>query len=434
MGFLRSCQSVFCFTFLLMAGAEAVPSVAPFYQEVSKIKPEGRLGEIVKKEKITTPVQGAEAWRIAYISSDIDNRLTIATALVVAPASTGADRKVVAWGHGTTGTAQNNGPSQQENPAVPLNEYFLIGGNASTDYGLPALESFIRSGYVVVGTDYQGLGGGGRHQYSVALTNGRDIINSVRAISSEGIGGAGKTAVAIGWSQGGGAVLSMASDQDYLEQKGTASDEVLFKGFVALAPDDLAVVIGDQPLDQAAAERIMKDLMGQFSKNLADFTHYIMALWGTQAAFPDQLSLTDVFTEEGARVFDEILSNKGVHAASDTIRFNFGDHFSSLLKSPAVNTIAWANALKKGSVPPLRPVAPVVIYFGTHDVVVPPEMGKLYQEQMCRQGALVERVQLPGEQSHFTTPGAAEEMYVKWIADRFEGKPILNACQINKIQ
>ena len=53
---------------------------------------------------------------------------------------------------------------------------------------------------------------------------------------------------------------------------------------------------------------------------------------------------------------------------------------------------------------------------------------KLYQEQMCSKGAQIERVQLPGEQSHFTTPGAAKAMFVQWIADRFADKPLQNPC------
>lgn len=178
-----ACGLIFSFEVAL-----ATPSVAPFYQEAAKIKPEGKLGQIVLKEQIATQIPHADAWKIAYISSDVNNKQTIATALVVAPKGASEDRPVIAWAHGTTGTAQNNGPSQEENPAVPLNEYFLIGGNSSTDYGLPAVVKFIAAGYIVVGTDYQGLGGGGRHQYALAVTNGRDVINSVRAVSSEKLG------------------------------------------------------------------------------------------------------------------------------------------------------------------------------------------------------------------------------------------------------
>ena len=80
----------------------------------------------------------------------------------------------MAWAHGTTGAAQNCGPSQVLNPAKDLNEYFLLDGDSWTDYGLQSLEAFIKEGYVVVGTDYQGLGGGGRHEYAVAASQARE--------------------------------------------------------------------------------------------------------------------------------------------------------------------------------------------------------------------------------------------------------------------
>ena len=135
----------------------------------------------------------------------------------------------------------------------------------------------------------------------MAVTNGRDVINSVRAVSSEKLGGAGKTSVAVGWSQGGGAILAMASDRDYIAQKGTASDGIVFKGFVGLAPDDVATELGDKPIDQAAADKIMSALSAQFSVDMLNFAHYTMSVWGTQAAYPEQLKLTDIFTVEGAR-------------------------------------------------------------------------------------------------------------------------------------
>lgn len=40
---------------------ETTPSVSLFYQEVAKIKPQGQLGQVVKKEEIFTPIPGAKA-------------------------------------------------------------------------------------------------------------------------------------------------------------------------------------------------------------------------------------------------------------------------------------------------------------------------------------------------------------------------------------
>ena len=105
------------------SAAIADPVVPPFYQSVMTMKAEGRLGELIKQEKIDTPVAGAQAWRIAYISSDVAGNKTIATGIVVAPTgdAPAGGRPVISWSHGTTGTAQNCSPSQVLSPARPLN-------------------------------------------------------------------------------------------------------------------------------------------------------------------------------------------------------------------------------------------------------------------------------------------------------------------------
>ncbi len=413
------------------AGAQV--SLPPFYAAASKMTPNGKLGQVIKKEEIKTSVPGARAWRIAYVSSDIANRKTIATGLVVAPTGKAPKngRPVVAWAHGTTGTAESCGPSQVINPAVPLNEYFLVGGKSWTDYGLPAVEEFVKAGYVVVGTDYQGLGGGGRHQYVVSVTQAHDAIDSIRAAGDLKETGAGKKALVYGWSQGGATVLAAASSGAYVSRKGTAFDGVDIVGFVALAPADIAVLAPKEALTPASAEEMLQTLFKSFSADVFNFTHMVMNLWGTQAAYPDTLKLTDLFTDEGAKVIDEIVSNKCMHSASDTVNFVYGSGFSSLMKAKPDNAMAWATAMLAGSVPDEKPIAPVIIFWGTHDTVVPPVMGELYREQMCGKGANVTRVQLPGEQTHFSTPGASQPFFVPWVADRFASRPLENGCAAN---
>ncbi|WP_096673105.1 lipase family protein [Polynucleobacter meluiroseus] len=408
----------------------ADPPVAAFYESVGKMTPSGKLGQVLKQEKITTSVKGAQAWRIAYISSDMAERKTLSTALVVAPLGTkpAAGRPILVWAHGTTGTAQNCGPSQILNPVVPLNEYFLLGGNSWTDYGLPSVEEFINEGYVLIATDYQGLGGGGVHQYGVAGTQSKDLINAVRAASSLKDTGAGKKAIAYGWSQGGGAVLAAASQPDYLAQKGTAADGIEFAGFIALAPYDEGILLPRGEMDQVRSQKVMAGMTQSFTSDILGFAHFSMALYGTQAAFP-QLRLSDLFSDEGAKAVKEIYTNKCVHAAADTLVFNYGKEFTKLLKAQPDNTLPWIQAIIKGSIPPVKPVAPVVIYWGTKDTTEPPIQGKLYQEQMCQLGGNVDRQQLPGEQTHFTTPGSAAPFYQAWIKDRLAGKPASNNCE-----
>jgi pimeloyl-ACP methyl ester carboxylesterase len=300
-------------------------------------------------------------------------------------------------------------------------------GNSWTDFGIPNGQEFIDQGYVVVATDYQGLGGGGKHQYAVAGTNGRDVINSARAASSMTEIGAGKKTVIYGWSQGGGATIAAAGLLDYQAQQGTAADNLEYLGFVALAPEDLAAVLPKAPVDPAGADKLMKEFTQANVPNVFLFGHFMMGLWGTQAAYPD-LKLTDVLTDEGAKVADQLSNNKCVHVMADTFNYTYGENYKSLLKPQASNSSAWLQAFVDGSVKPVKPVAPVVIYWGTKDTVIPPVMHELYQKQMCSLGANVGRVQLPGEQTHFTTPGVSAPLYLEWVKDRINGKPLANGC------
>ena len=408
-------------------------ALPPFYAALATVSPDKPLGTVVAQEAVATSIPGAEAWRIAYISSDVLEKKTLSTALVIAPkgAPPAAGRPIMAWAHGTTGTAQNCGPSQVEDPAQDLNLYYMIGGTSWTDFGVPAATDFIAKGYVLVATDYQGLGGGGgKHQYAVAATQARDIINSVRAIGAMGLSGGAKKAVAYGWSQGGGAVLAAASLGDYIKATGTASDGVDFIGFVALAPQEVEVLIPPGSTDPTAANKLLPELATSFSASINNFAHYAMTMWATAQAFPE-LKLTDIFTDDGAKILDEVFSKKCMHPGADTLTFNLGDSYKSLLKPQPDNAPAWVQRLIDGSTAPDQPVAPVMIYFGDKDVTNDPVMGKLYQERRCAKGANVGRVQLPGEQNHFTTPAASQPLYMPWVEDLFAGKPAANGCPAN---
>lgn len=412
----------------------AMPDFGPvdmgsFYQTLPNVNPQDKLGKLIKVEKIETTTQNAEAWKIAYVSSDVLGNKTIATGIVVAPkeAAPASGRPIMAWAHGTTGTAQTCGPSQILNPAQPLNQYFLMNGNSWTDFGIPALNEFIKAGYVIVATDYQGLGGGGKHQYTVSVTQAQDVINSIRAAKELKEAGAGDKAIVYGWSQGGGATITAAGLTDYVHSADAINNQFEIVGFVAMAPYDVAVAFPDSLKTNEQAKNAMQKLSDSFSANIFNFTHYAQNLWGMTAAFPD-LKLDDVLTPEGVSVANDVMLRKCMHVASDTINFTYSNTYKQLLRKDINHPMAWVEAYRKSSAAPTKPMAPVIIYWGTEDKTVPPIMGKLYYEQMCKLGGNVTRVQLPGKQSHFTTPGSAEPFYVKWVADRFAGVQAESGC------
>lgn len=296
---------------------------------------------------------GSKAWRIAYVSSDTAGRRTVVTGLITAPNSPAPQggRPLLAWAHGTTGTARRCGPSQLPQPAQPLNQYLLPSGTSYSDFGLPAMETFIKRGYVIVATDYQGLGGPGDHQYAQPTTNGRDVINSLRAARSFQPAAAGQRAVIYGWSQGGGATIGAAGLGDYAKSKdAVAPIDIL--GFVAMAPEDVAMALPQGIDSEQKAIQALQALNKQMGGNVFNFTHLAMLYWGLAAAQPG-LSLNDLFTPEAVGSINSIMRRKCMHELSASFSYSYGNSYKTMLNSTPGNALAWINAIKKLS-PALR--------------------------------------------------------------------------------
>ena len=113
------------------------------------------------------------------------------------------------------------------------------------------------------------------------------------------------------------------------------------------------------------------------------------------------------------------MRRKCVHVLFDTLKFSYEDNYKSLLNPRPANALAWAQGIVQGAGTNHKSLAPVMIYWGTNDTVAPLIMGKLYQDRMCALGANVTRIQLTGEQTHFTTPRAFKVISTFYRQKRF---------------
>jgi hypothetical protein len=79
---------------------------------------------------------------------------------------------VISWAHGTTGIADQCAPSRDSaaNPAHGL-----------IAYAYPLLQRWLKAGYAVVRTDYEGLGTPGAHPYLIGRSEGYGMLDAVRA-------------------------------------------------------------------------------------------------------------------------------------------------------------------------------------------------------------------------------------------------------------
>src|SRR3954447_6295198 len=121
---------------------------------------------------------------------------------------------ILTWAHGTTGIADICAPTR-----APL----------AVSYVKDPLGAFLKAGFAVVSTDYQGLGTPGTHLYLVGKEEGRSVLDIVRA-ARQLDPRLGKRVVIAGHSQGGHAALWAAA----LAPKWTPELDV--KGTVAYAP------------------------------------------------------------------------------------------------------------------------------------------------------------------------------------------------------
>jgi fermentation-respiration switch protein FrsA (DUF1100 family) len=127
---------------------------------------------------------------------------------------------VITWAHGTTGVADACAPSRN-NASSPATAYI--------SYIYPDLNAWLRAGYAVVQTDYQGLGTPGKHPYLVGEAEGRSVLDIVTA-AQQLDPKISKRFLISGHSQGGQSALFAAGEAASWVPK------LKLRGTVAFAP------------------------------------------------------------------------------------------------------------------------------------------------------------------------------------------------------
>jgi hypothetical protein len=136
--------------------------LTPFYTP-----PEGELGaagDVIRTEPLGANVPGATASRMLYVSQRPDGSAAVSGAMVFVPDTPAPEggRPVVAWAHGTLGMGEQCAPSRGDKPLGDTDNW---------------LDSMMSQGWVVVATDYVGLGTPGPELYLVGEAEARDVVN-----------------------------------------------------------------------------------------------------------------------------------------------------------------------------------------------------------------------------------------------------------------
>lgn len=199
------------------------PSGLGFYKPPKKMPT--AHGKLIWQRKAggLVPLKSASSTRLVlYTTKSASGKMVAASGSVSFPKGKAPKGgwPLITWGHSTTGIADKCAPSR-----------IVKGGpvQEGITYINPVLNGWLRAGYAVARTDFQGLGTPGVHPYIHGVSAGRDMLDIARAARLIGPKVSKKYLIG-GHSQGGQAALFAAG----LAKKWTP--ELRLRGSAVYAP------------------------------------------------------------------------------------------------------------------------------------------------------------------------------------------------------
>lgn len=345
--------------------------------------PEGTPGELIWAEEVDAPAD-ATAWKVLYHSESIEGDDIAVSGVVVAPDGEAPDggRPVVTWAHGTVGLADVCAPSKE----------------GSVTDTVPGLQQMLDAGYVAVATDYEGLGTPGVHPFLVGESEGRGVLDIARAAQDIPDAGASNAVAIWGMSQGGHAALFAAQiAPEY-------APDLDVVGVAAGAP------VGNLPL------------LLDVASSVPDFVGFVvMGGMGFAAAYPEA-DVDAILTPQGreeAVVVEE-------QCAAEVLETFAGPVEQTLAENPN-DVPPWPALLEENTPGAVATDAPIHVFQGSEDALVPEFVTDEYVGRVCDLGSVVELVVYPGADHSGVFEPALEEN-LSWIADRFAGAEASDTC------
>jgi pimeloyl-ACP methyl ester carboxylesterase len=346
-------------------GVVVGPAGLRFYSPPAKV-PSGPHGTLIWERPFhgVAALRGAANSVVLYKQVGIRGKLVAVSGIVSVPKGKAPPGgwPVVTYAHGTTGIADACAPSRDTGPSS---------GADGTDLATaPLLNGWIKAGYAVVRTDYEGLGGPGVHPYLIGRSEGYgvlDIVLAARRLDSA----LGNRVIISGHSQGGHAALWAAS------LAATYTPKLHLLGTVAFAPQS----------HTAEETSLLKTVSSAGLTPLA-----AMILRGVDVAAPS-LHVSSLLTAAGARLYPQTVSKclSGLAAPSSLGGLPL-DHLVSASADlgPAEKVIA------RNDPDNLKIKGPVLIEQGLADTTVIPALDQALSTSLAQTGDSVTYHTYPG--------------------------------------
>jgi len=320
-------------------GGREAPEGASFYEPPADLS-EFTHGDVIwSREQESTGLTGSSSTLVLYAQEGVAGETVGTSGVVTVP--DGEPPKggwpIVAWAHGTTGIADRCAPSR-------LGEDISDPAARSTTGSL--LQRWIDAGYAVVATDYEGLGTPGDHPYLIGTSQGRAVLDSVRAARQLDDSLSERILVA-GHSQGGHAALWASS----LAPRYTRELDLI--GTVAFAPASHLSLAVDAAL---SGDSTVPAAFGA------------MLLLGLDVAYPGKIGVEKLLNERGRELYPLVRETclPGLFAPDA-----FGVEPMSGFIADGVDGAAIKGPLDANDPSVARIDGPVLIVQGTADTTVP---------------------------------------------------------------
>lgn len=363
------------------------PEISAFYTPPDDLS--GAPGTILRSEPFSDGIPSdAQAWKVLYVSTDEHDEPIAVSGLVIAPrAHLPGRRPVLAWAHGTTGIARPCAPSFTDAPLE----------------GIPDMTGPLEQGWVITLTDYPGLGTPSPHPYLVGASEGRAVLDSVRAAHQLDTGIDLDDRYAVwGHSQGGHAALFAGQlAPDYLPEQ-----ELV--GVVALAPATQLAA----NLDAVKSTDAGKVLSVFAFESWSDYYPTI----------PDD-TLTDAAREPGRRLAAVCLNQPSRYRIV-IVGLTFP---STIFDVDPITDPTWRSLLDQNSPDPTGVGPPLLVGQGLADELIIPDVTEAWVVARCDAGRTTEwRTYADVNHTAVVGPGGADAL--SWTIDRFEGVTATSEC------
>jgi pimeloyl-ACP methyl ester carboxylesterase len=361
-------------------------------------RPGAARGALISAQPLSTAAalpSAARNFLVLYNSRSPDDSDVVVTGTVSIPAGNppAGGWPLINWTHGTTGLAPQCTPSSD---TVDGPEHRYLSATQAM------LDGFVRRGYVVVATDYQGFGSSGTQAYLVGLGEGRSALDIMRAARKIDLA-IGTRYVALGHSQGGQADLFTAAiGPDY-------APEFRLLGNVAIAPAS------------HISELVQEVVTGSHPSPILPFATYLLQSY---AAYYPEIALERILTPRAIEhlrdtwdgCIDDALASGYWAKSVPSRQFVAQPDLGPLLKAAAAN--------EPGQ---LRIVAPTLLIQGTSDRTVPPKNTDAVARDLCRVGNSVS-YRTYSDASHEGVLDVARADIEAWVDARFAGLEATGNC------